>query len=115
MFGRERRLRGVAEVRWAASVFGSVLACKMQKAKSGLGRAGMGKGSVLSPDQGPQPSIDPEDCELPSVACELPSSRFIFLLERPQHISASVKFPLSQGDLIAPNNSISTVSIDAIL
>lgn len=73
------------------------------------------KGSVWNPDQRPQPSIDPDDCELPNVACELPSSGFAFLLERPQHMCASVKFPLSQCDLISSNNSISTVNTDSFL
>lgn len=115
VFGREQRLRGFAEVRWAASAFGSVLACKMQEARSRLRIAGMGKGGVWNPDQRPQPSIDPDDCELPNVACELPSSGFTFLLERPQHIPASVDVPLSQGDLISSSNSISTVNVHSFL
>lgn len=75
----------------------------------------MGKGGVWNPNQRSEPSIDPDDCELPKVACELPSSGFTFLLERPQHISASVDVPLSQGVLISSSNSISTVNMDSFL
>lgn len=68
-------------------------------------------GSVWDPDRRAQPSIDPDDCWLPNDASKLASSGFTFLLECPQHISASVELPLSRGDLISSDNSISIVNM----